>query len=136
MRRFLRMKSRAASRNPGDIRRAPHSVFCSQSDAIKLVPGSVNNTAAEIAAVARFAQTGSTEEPVILVTSKSHTRRVRVIWDALTQGRQQVIVRYAESDPYDGRGWWHTTTDVFTTGREVFGILNARAGFPISPRER
>jgi uncharacterized SAM-binding protein YcdF (DUF218 family) len=107
--------------------------------AIRVVPGSVNNTRAELAAVIRYAPRytpAGSPEPVILVTSRSHTRRVRIIWDTLTHGGQPAMVRYAESDPYDALRWWRTTTDAFTTARETFGIANSWAGYPIAPRER
>jgi uncharacterized SAM-binding protein YcdF (DUF218 family) len=103
--------------------------------AIQVVPGTVNNTAAELAAILRYAQAGS-HEPVILATSRSHTRRVRVIWDILSDDRYPAIVRYTELDPYNAVRWWQTSTDAMTTAHEVFGIVNARAGFPIAPRER
>jgi uncharacterized SAM-binding protein YcdF (DUF218 family) len=108
--------------------------------AIQVVPGSVNNTAAELAAIiryaqTRYAQTGS-HQPVIVVTSKYHARRVRIIWGTLTHGDQPAVVRYAESDPYDALHWWRTTTDAIVSFREAFGIMNAWAGYPIAPREK
>ena len=108
--------------------------------AIQVVPGSVNNTAAELAAIAGYARLRAAESGssghLILVTSRSHTRRSRVIWHILTHGGQTAMVRYAESDPYDALRWWRTTTDALTTARETFGIVNAWAGYPIAPRER
>jgi uncharacterized SAM-binding protein YcdF (DUF218 family) len=103
---------------------------------IQTVPGAVNNTAAELEDVIRSLSRTGSHEPVILVSSRSHTRRVRVIWNMLTHGNQSAVVRYAESDPYDALHWWRTTTDALTTAREAFGIVNAWAGYPIAPRER
>jgi hypothetical protein len=108
--------------------------------AIHLIPEHVDNTATEIKAIFRYAQAlpaaGRTTNSVILVTSKVHTRRVRVIWNAFAPGSQMAIVRYTPLEPFDGRRWWRTTTDALATFREAFGILNAWAGFPIAPRER
>jgi hypothetical protein len=108
--------------------------------AIRLVPEPVDNTVTEIRAILRFADQQANFQglrgPVMLVTSKAHSRRVRVIWNNLSGGRRPAIVRYAASDPFDPHHWWGTTTDAISTFREGFGILNAWAGFPIAPRER
>jgi uncharacterized SAM-binding protein YcdF (DUF218 family) len=106
--------------------------------AIQVIPEPVDNTAAEVQAVMRYAQAGS-GSPLILVTSKFHTRRVRVIWNAMAHGRAGggvAILRYPPKEPFDAAHWWRTTTDAIVTFRETFGILNAWAGFPIAPRER
>ncbi len=83
----------------------------------------------------RFAGPGPCT-PVILVTSKFHTRRARVIWNLIGEKDALVIVRYTPEESYDAARWWSTSTDALATFKELFGILNARAGFPISPRER
>jgi uncharacterized SAM-binding protein YcdF (DUF218 family) len=69
----------------------------------------------------------------IVVTSKSHTRRVRTIWHKLVGSDQRLIVRYASGDPYDGRHWWRHTQDGLEVVRETLGLLNAWAGFPLRP---
>jgi uncharacterized SAM-binding protein YcdF (DUF218 family) len=101
--------------------------------AIRDIPQPVDNTVSELRAIAGFAQPQA--GPVILVTSKSHTRRVRVIWDAVVRNPPAVI-RYKPSDPFDPSRWWRTTTDALASFREAFGILNVWAGLPIAPRER
>jgi uncharacterized SAM-binding protein YcdF (DUF218 family) len=103
--------------------------------AIQVIPNPVNNTVTELRTIIRYGQSGP-NLPIIIVTSTSHTRRVRVIWNAVADGRQRAIVRYTPEDSYDGERWWHTTTDVITTAREAVGILNVWAGFPIVPRDR
>lgn len=106
--------------------------------AIRVIPQEVNNTLAELHAIAEYARTHRAEPadaPVIIVTSKSHTRRVRVIWNTIQAGRT-AIVRYKTSDPFLPAQWWRTTTDALESFREAFGIVNAWAGFPIAPRER
>jgi uncharacterized SAM-binding protein YcdF (DUF218 family) len=102
--------------------------------AIRDIPEEVDNTVAEVRAIAAFARPGSAL-PVIIVTSKVHTRRVRVIWNAVVSGHT-AIVRNKPSDPFEPARWWHTTTDALSAFREAFGILNVWAGFPIAPRER
>jgi uncharacterized SAM-binding protein YcdF (DUF218 family) len=68
---------------------------------------------------------------VIIVTSKPHTRRVRAIWKRRAGPGLRLIVRYADQDPYDGAHWWRHTRDALDVVREVLGLLNAWAGFPL-----
>ena len=70
---------------------------------------------------------------VILVTSKPHTRRVRTIWRKLVGSDPSVIVRFATDDPYDGAHWWRHTHDALDIVREILGLFNAWAGFPVAP---
>ena len=96
-----------------------------------LSPG-VRNTAQELRLVAReMARTGA--DRVILVTSKPHSRRVRATWRALVGSAPHAVVRYAESDTFDGRRWWERTGDALAVSREVFGLMNVWAGFPVQP---
>jgi uncharacterized SAM-binding protein YcdF (DUF218 family) len=103
--------------SPGDIR--------------VLAPGG-RNTAEELKIVAReLLRTGG--DRVILVTSKSHSRRVRATWRAVVGTIPRGAVRHAESDPFDGTRWWERTSDALAVSREVFGLMNVWAGFPIHP---
>jgi hypothetical protein len=99
--------------------------------AMHVVPGVVDNTESELRAISRYA--GSS--PVILVTSRYHTRRARVVWNLVAR-RSPMIVRYAELDPYDAGRWWARTEDALATSREIFGILNFYAGSPVSSHHR
>jgi uncharacterized SAM-binding protein YcdF (DUF218 family) len=99
---------------------------------IKVIPGTVDNTLTELREVHDYAEKHGS--PVIIVTSKQHTRRVRVIWNAVG-GKMPMAVRSAPREVYDEDHWWRTTTDALATFREAFGILNALMGFPIAPRE-
>jgi len=100
--------------------------------AIHLLQPPIINTADEIAAVsaALEEEKGST---VIIVTSKVHTRRVRILWRRLATRRGHAIVRAASDDPFDPRRWWRTTGDALDVVRELLGILNAWAGMPLHP---
>ena len=102
---------------------------------IRIIPIPVENTVAELRAIRDYAQNRS-PGPVILVSSRSHTRRVRVIWNRVTPANRIAIVRYTPEDPFDAARWWHTTSDAIAAFREAFGIVNAWAGFPMAPRER
>jgi uncharacterized SAM-binding protein YcdF (DUF218 family) len=94
----------------------------------------VMNTAQEVSVVAKeMRRVGG--KRVILITSKYHTRRVRVIWSKLAGGAPQAIVRYTPYDPDDPDRWWRNSSDGLAVTREVFGLLNAWAGFPLKPRD-
>jgi hypothetical protein len=73
---------------------------------------------------------------VILVTSKAHSRRLKATWRALVGDSPLAIVRYAREDPFDPGSWWRYTDDALSVIREVFGILNVWAGFPMKPKVR
>ncbi len=87
-------------------------------------------TVDEIKAVAA-ALTPGKDGAVIIVTTKAHTRRVRLLWRRLAPGQSQAIVRAAAGDPFDSRHWWRTTSDALDVVREVLGLLNAWAGLPL-----
>lgn len=106
------------------------------SDAIRVLEKVTGNTEDELREVMRLMREegGST---AIVVTSKPHTRRVRAIWKRLASAKAgaaagpRLIVRYAAGDPYDGAHWWRNTGDALDVVREVFGIMNVWAGFPV-----
>ncbi len=98
--------------------------------AIRVLSRPGQNTAQEVLVIAEELQRAGGGQ-VILVTSKPHSRRVRATWRALIGER--AIVRYATSDPYDAHRWWRHTGDALAVSREVFGLLNVWAGFPVRP---
>jgi uncharacterized SAM-binding protein YcdF (DUF218 family) len=103
------------------------------ASAIQVIPGHPRDTLEEVRAIVQYARSAP-EAPLILVTSKYHVRRVAVIWKAVTRGRPPAVVRYTPEDPFDPPHWYSNTADALTVSREVFGILNAWAGFPIPAR--
>ena len=101
-------------------------------DAVRLLRDGVWNTVDEVRLIAReLARTGG--DRVIIVTSKAHSRRVRATWAAIIGISPRAIVRYAREEPYGGRGWWRNTRDALDVSREVFGLMNVWAGFPVQP---
>src|SRR5260370_31286152 len=88
------------------------------------------NTAEEVRVAAAALARGK-GSAVIFVTTKAHTRRVRLLWRRLATGQGQAIVRAAAGDPFDPRHWWRTTSDALDVVREVLGLLNAWAGLPL-----
>ena len=70
---------------------------------------------------------------VILVTSKVHSRRLRATWSAVVGPSPRATVRYASEEPFDTGQWWRHTRDALDVSREVFGLMNVWAGFPVQP---
>jgi uncharacterized SAM-binding protein YcdF (DUF218 family) len=105
------------------------------SEAIRILDEAVQNTVGEVQLIAReLRRTGG--DRVTLVTSKSHSRRVRVTWRALVGNLPQAVVRYATEDPYHPRHWWRQARDAMEVSREVFGLLNAWTGLPVRQGSR
>jgi uncharacterized SAM-binding protein YcdF (DUF218 family) len=103
-------------------------------ETIHMLEPPIVNTADEIEAI-RSALAREKGGAVILVTTKAHTRRVRLLWRKLAGGQGQAIVRAASEDPFNPRRWWRTTSDALDVVREVLGLLNAWAGLPLHPAQ-
>ncbi len=100
--------------------------------AIHLLGDEVWNTVDEARLIAgELARDGG--DRVIIVTSKVHSRRVRATWAAIVGASPKAIVRYAREEPYGARNWWRNTRDALDVSREVFGLMNVWAGFPVQP---
>ena len=97
---------------------------------IKVLKPKINNTADEMNAVAEMLGS-QPAAPVIVVTSKAHTRRVRAIWNQVAKARGRIIVRAAPEDYFEPQHWWRTTNDALSVVREYLGLLNAWAGLPL-----
>ena len=105
------------------------------ADAIRVLAEGVRNTVEEVQLTAReLGRVGGNR--VILVTSKPHSRRLRATWQALVGEAPRAVVRYATDDPYDPAHWWQQTRDALAVSREVFGLLNVWAGFPVRQEGR
>jgi len=102
------------------------------ADAIRVIEPPTVNTADEINAIAA-AIAKEKDRTTIIVTTKAHTRRVRLLWQRLSSGRGSAIVRAASEDPFDPRHWWRTTSDALDVVREVLGLMNAWTGLPLHP---
>ena len=98
--------------------------------AIRILAPSIVNTAGEIEVIGDSLK-GRNGASVIVVTSKAHTRRVRALWNHLESERLQIIVRAAETDPFDAAHWWRSTHDALDVVREVLGLFNVWAGLPL-----
>ena len=105
------------------------------SSAIRVLPERVKNTVEEVRLVSSLLREKRAQR-VILVTSKVHTRRTRATWRALVGKSPRAIVRFAKRDPFSPASWWRYTDDALAVVREIFGLLNVWAGFPIQPEVR
>jgi len=101
-------------------------------EAIHVLEPPIVNTAEEIKVAAAALKPGK-DAAVILVTTKVHTRRVRLLWHRLAPGQVRAIVRAASADPFDPQHWWRTTSDALDVVREFLGLLNVWAGLPLRP---
>lgn len=104
------------------------------ADSIRVMARPSANTEEEVRQIAQNLRSMDYHSAMI-VTSKAHTRRVRLIWRRLVGSEPHVIVRYASDDSYDGAHWWRHTRDALDVVRETLGLCNAWAGFPLRPRE-
>ncbi len=100
--------------------------------AIHALDPPIVNTADEIKVISA-ALAHENGAAVIIVTTKAHTRRVRLLWRRLTSSQGRAIVRGASGDPFDPRHWWRNTSDALDVVREFLGVLNAWAGLPLHP---
>ncbi len=105
------------------------------SDAIRVLEKPVVNTEEEVLQIAEELRSAEGQK-IIVVTSKAHTRRVKVIWKRLVGESPRLIVRYATADAYDGAHWWRHTHDALDVLRELLGLANAWAGFPLRPADQ
>jgi uncharacterized SAM-binding protein YcdF (DUF218 family) len=101
------------------------------ADAIRVFESPAVNTEEEVDEIARDCQRDQAHK-VIIVTSKPHTRRVRLIWNRRVGDDPQLILRYS-AEPFDAAHWWRISKDALDVVREWFGIVNARLGFPARP---
>jgi len=101
------------------------------AEAIHVLETPIVNTADEMRVISKALEREK-DRSVILVTSKPHTRRVRLLWQKLAPGECRAIVHAASDDPFDPRHWWRSTGDALDVVREVLGIMNAWAGLPLT----
>ena len=99
--------------------------------AIILTNGTPRATLEELQTVSRLVSAHN--EPVILVTSKAHTRRTRLIWRHVTGQAASGIVRSARRDPFNPRLWWRERRLADDVVHEYLSLLNYCFGFPYRP---
>jgi uncharacterized SAM-binding protein YcdF (DUF218 family) len=99
--------------------------------AIHVLEPPIVNTADEVRVISA-ALSREKDRSVIVVTSKPHTRRARLLWHKLAPPECRAIVRAASDDPYDPQHWWRNSKDALDVVREALGLANAWAGLPLT----
>jgi uncharacterized SAM-binding protein YcdF (DUF218 family) len=82
------------------------------TDAVQIMPGNLDNTAQEAAALFQFVQNRSWRR-LIVVTSPYHTRRARFAFRRAFRGAPiDLVVRASRFDESDPARWWRHRADI------------------------
>ena len=96
--------------------------------AIDTLPGSLDNTAQEAAAVHAMASARHWQR-VIVVTSKYHSRRARFAFvRELAPANVQVLIRASRYDPSKPDRWWTTRADARYVASELEKLIAYKLG--------
>lgn len=104
------------------------------SAAIRIFPQPIANTQDEVEEILQQMR-AQNKKRVIIVTSPEHTRRVRALWRRLSDDSLQMGVHAAYQDSFDANAWWENTHDTYSVARELMGLVNTWAGFPVRSHE-
>jgi uncharacterized SAM-binding protein YcdF (DUF218 family) len=99
----------------------------------------VDNTEEELAVIADAARARGFRR-IVLLSSPSHTRRIRMIWDARPRP-VTALVHPTSFETWDAGRWWRSRHGVETMVHELGGMVNFRLGsvlptFDDDPAER
>ena len=101
------------------------------ASAIVILTSKAGGTLEELQAV--YSAMTSKDAPIILVTSKYHTRRTRLTWQHVTAGKSQPIVHAATGDPFDPNHWWQRRSFALSVIHEYLGLINYYTRFAVAP---
>jgi uncharacterized SAM-binding protein YcdF (DUF218 family) len=100
------------------------------AQAIHVLDQPITNTAEELNVIsAELSSRGG--DKIIIVTNKSHTRRVHILWTKYCGTRGEAIVHGISDDDYVANDWWRDPGSMSQVTHEVLGIVNAWAGLPV-----
>ena len=100
--------------------------------AIRILSTEVLDTRDEVQSVAdELVRRGLSS--AILVTSKQHSRRLRMLWQRIAPGGLTAIVRPSASDPFNPDAWWTNTEDGQATLHELVAITALWLGIGLRP---
>ncbi len=89
---------------------------------ILLMEDTGTNTRTELTADFKYAQVRGFRR-IIFVTSASHTRRVRIIWNWHSNGVVDAIVHPTPFEPFGPDAWWRSRAESRRVLHEVGGII-------------
>ena len=100
------------------------------NEAISVVGGEINSTVTEAQEVLKeLAPAEGTK--LIVVTSRPHTRRARLIWNHVANGQVKPIIRAPKEDPtFVVEGWWKKNSAIRTVAHECRALINWWLGLP------
>jgi uncharacterized SAM-binding protein YcdF (DUF218 family) len=116
-------------RQPWEISREALASEGVPTSAIVVVNDRVENTMEELRAA--FRRLRVKDRPVILVTSKYHTRRASLAWRYVAGPASPAIVRGIGQDSFDPARWWLENRVVSTVLHEYLGIVRHWAGLGV-----
>jgi uncharacterized SAM-binding protein YcdF (DUF218 family) len=99
--------------------------------AILLMTTEVTNTEEELDAIAAMARARGFGR-VILVSSGSHTRRIRMMWDTRHQAALPALVHPNGYDRFEASRWWRSRRALEDVLHELGAIVNYKLGSVIS----
>jgi len=98
--------------------------------AIHVLQAPIVNTQEELDAISTELHNRGGDK-VIIVTNKSHTRRVHILWTMYYGSRGDVIAHGLPDDDFMANRWWSDPGSVSQVTHELLGIINAWAGLPV-----
>jgi uncharacterized SAM-binding protein YcdF (DUF218 family) len=104
-------------------------------DAIRVLSPQIANTIEEIRLIAAALDREKITR-VIIVTSPTHTRRVRAIWSIVGRSHEDAVVYPIEREVFDADRWWQTARDRSRVEREVGGLAYVWLTLPFTEAAR
>jgi uncharacterized SAM-binding protein YcdF (DUF218 family) len=98
--------------------------------AIRVLDTPIVNTDEELDVISAALKAKGADK-VIIVTNKSHTRRVHILWTKYFAARGQAVVHGLPDDEFVAARWWRDPSSMTQVSHEVLGIMNAWAGLPV-----
>jgi uncharacterized SAM-binding protein YcdF (DUF218 family) len=98
--------------------------------AIHVLETPIKNTADELDVIGSALKNHG-EDSVIIVTSKSHTRRVHTLWAKFHATDGQMMVHAVSDDDFAPSAWWRDSGTSRQVVHEVLGLANVWAGMPV-----
>lgn len=98
--------------------------------AIHVLRAPIVNTQEELDAISTELEDRGGDK-VIIVTNKSHTRRVHILWTMYYGSRGEAIAHGLPDDDFVSDRWWRDPGSMAQVTHELVGIMNAWAGLPV-----